>query len=114
MCMIEEGYAVLFSFHSNIKCVCGRFILISIILYINKLLAPNKMCECVSLFYVYLCIYIHLYAFFFYSYLHSFHSISIFFLLILSHSISKVAMSVGCYGWFIGFVATLVTVVSTV
>ena len=56
--MIEEGSAVLFSSHSNIKCVCGRFISISIILYCNKLLAPNKMCEC-----VYLCLYIHLYLF---------------------------------------------------
>lgn len=64
--------------------------------------------------YLFLCksmsIFIHLYLFIYIN----FSSILIyilfipfpfFFLLILSHSISNVAMSVGCYGWFIGFVA---------
>ena len=67
--MIEEGSAVLFSPHSNIKCVCGRFISISIILYCNKLLAPNKMCECVSLFYVYLCLYSSIFIYLYSSFL---------------------------------------------
>ena len=70
--MIEEGSALLFSTHSNIKCVCGRFISISIILYCNKLLAPNKMCECVS-FYVYLCLYSSIFI-----YLYSSHSFYLF------------------------------------